>query len=252
MIVLGTYPLLGLIVRFATGPVPRGPALSGKVAGLLFVSGIELLFFSIFFLAAWLASRASRGELMFVWRPGWWVVPLGVVYSIAVRFALIAGAVLVIAFLVLAQVVTPEEVRHYTEVNRPDIESIVSVPAMRQSPAYYWLTLTVVSFVVAGFREEMWRAGMLAGMRALWPRAFGSRLGQCGGMALIAVVFGAMHLRMGVIAAVGAGLIGFFLGLIMVFHRSVWPAIIAHGVFDATTLALLPWWMDKARHLQGP
>jgi membrane protease YdiL (CAAX protease family) len=34
--------------------------------------------------------------------------------------------------------------------------------------------------------------------------------------------------------------LGFALGLIIVFHRSIWPAVLAHGMFDATTLALLP------------
>ena len=155
------------------------------------------------------------------------------------------------ATLAASQVVTPEKVREYVNVNRPDIESMVSVPAMRHDPAYYWLTLTLVSFVVAGLREEMWRAGTLAGMRALWPRAFGSLLGQAVAMALIAVAFGAMHLRMGILAAIGAGVLGLFLGLIIVLHKSIWPAVIAHGLFDATTLALLPWWLDKARHLQG-
>ncbi len=33
--------------------------------------------------------------------------------------------------------------------------------------SFFWLTLTLVSFVVAGVREEMWRAGTLAGLRAL-------------------------------------------------------------------------------------
>jgi len=35
-------------------------------------------------------------------------------------------------------------------------------------------------------------------------------------------------------------LLGFGLGVIMVLHRSIWPAVIAHGMFDATSLALLP------------
>ena len=68
-------------------------------------------------------------------------------------------------------------------------------------------------------------------------------------ISLIAVAFGAMHLRMGVLAAIGAGVLGLMLGLIIILHRSIWPAVIAHGVFDATTLALLPWWIEKARHL---
>ena len=188
---------------------------------------------------------------MWRWRPGWSVVPLGVAYSIAIRLGLVVVAVFVMAILAASKVVTAEKARQYVNVNRPDIESMVSVPAMRHDPAYYWLTLTLVSFVVAGLREEMWRAGTLAGMRALWPRAFGSPVGQCVAMALIAVAFGAMHLRMGILAAVGAGVLGLFLGLIIVLHKSIWPAVIAHGLFDATTLALLPWWLEKARHFQG-
>jgi membrane protease YdiL (CAAX protease family) len=120
---------------------------------------------------------------------------------------------------------------------------------MRNNPAYFWLMLTFVSFVVAGLREEMWRAGTLAAMRAIWPRAFGSLLGQGVAISLIAVAFGAMHLRMGVIAAAGAGVLGLLLGIIIILHKSIWPAVIAHGVFDATTMALLPWWMEHARQL---
>jgi hypothetical protein len=33
----------------------------------------------------------------------------------------------------------------------------------------------------------------------------------------------------------------------MVLHRSIWPAVIAHGMFDATSMALLPWAMDHLR-----
>jgi membrane protease YdiL (CAAX protease family) len=120
---------------------------------------------------------------------------------------------------------------------------------MRTNPVYFWLTITLVSFVVAGIREEMWRAGTLAAMRAVWPRAFGSSLGQCLAISLIAIAFGAMHLRMGVLAAVGAGVLGLFLGFIIIVHKSIWPAVIAHGLFDATTMALLPWWIEKAKQL---
>jgi membrane protease YdiL (CAAX protease family) len=38
--------------------------------------------------------------------------------------------------------------------------------------------------------------------------------------------------------------LGIFLGLIMVYHRSIWPAVLAHGFFDATSMAVLPWAMD--------
>jgi membrane protease YdiL (CAAX protease family) len=248
--IIGSYPMIGLLFRATSGQLPQGPALSGNVRGLLLVSALELVVFSIFFGAACLISRASREELMLRWRPGLWVLPLGIGYSVALRIGLIIIATAVVMVLAASQAVTPEKVQEYVNANRPDVESMVSVPAMRNNPVYYWLTITLVSFVVAGIREEMWRAGTLAAMRAIWPRAFGSTLGQCLAISLIAIVFGAMHLRMGLLAAVGAGMLGLMLGFIIIVHKSIWPAVIAHGVFDATTMALLPWWIEKARHLQ--
>jgi membrane protease YdiL (CAAX protease family) len=249
LIVIGAYPMLGLLFRFSTGRSPEGPALSGNVQGLLVVSAVELAFFTLFFAAAWLVSRASREELMLPWRPGWWVVPLGIGYSIALRIGLIIVAVAVVVVLAATQTIRPEKIQEYVSANRPDVEAMVSVSALRNNPAYFWLTITVVSFVVAGIREEMWRAGTLAAMRAIWPRAFGSFTGQCLAISVIAVGFGALHLRMGVLAAIGAGLLGWMLGLIIIVHKSIWPAVIAHGLFDATSLAILPWWIEKMRHL---
>lgn len=252
LFLIGIYPALGLFVRLSTGHFARGPALSGNASGLLFVSGFELLLFSIFFGVAWLISRASREQLMLPWRLGWWVVPLGAVYSIALRVGLVIVAVGVVAVLAATQTITPEKVQQYVNANRPDVEVLVSVSAMRNNPTYFWLTVTLVSFVVAGLREEMWRGGTLAAMRVLWPGIFDSRRGQLVAITLIAVAFGAMHFRMGMLAAVGAGILGLFLGLIMVLHRSIWPAVIAHGFFDATTMAVLPWWIEKARQFHGP
>lgn len=241
--VIGAYPLLGVALH--SGRVGRGPALSGNVRGLLFVCGLEVILFSLVFGLGWLASRASREELLFRWRPGWWVVPLGIVYSVALRFALFVVVIVVAALLLTTHASTPETLQGFVSTNRPNVEAIVSVSALRSNPTYYWLTVTLASFVVAGLREEAWRAGTLAALGALWPRAFASRRGQFLGVTLIAVLFGAMHLGMGPIAAALAGVVGWFLGMIMVLHRSIWPAVVAHGLFDATTFAVLPWAMEK-------
>ncbi|HEX8898078.1 MAG TPA: hypothetical protein VF751_05230, partial [Chthoniobacterales bacterium] len=178
LLLIGIYPALGLLVGVGKGHFTHGPALSGDVRGLLSFCGLELLIFVLFFAAAWLISRASREQLMLVWRPGWWVAPLGVVYSIALRIALVMVAVFIIAVLAATRTVTPEKVQQYMSANRPDVEVAVSISAMRDNPTYYWLTITLVSFVVAGLREEMWRGGTLAAMRVLWPRIFDSRRGQ--------------------------------------------------------------------------
>ena len=118
---------------------------------------------------------------------------------------------------------------------------------MRNNPMYFWLTLTVVSFIVAGLREELWRSAFLAGMKALWPQRFGSRAGQIGAVIISSIIFGFGHMALGTLAACLAGLVGMGLGLIMVFHRSIWPAVIAHGLFDATTMAMIPWAMEHMK-----
>lgn len=245
---IGAYPLLGPILRSVR--TVSGPALSGDARGLLVFCGLEIILFSLVFGLGWLASRASREELFLHWRPGWWVVPLGIAYSVATRIGLGLVAMVVVAILLALRVSTPETLQEFASANRPDVETLVSLPALQNNPSYYWLTVTLVSFVVAGLREEVWRVGTLAALRALWPRAFASRGGQCVAVMLIAVVFGAMHLGMGPIAAVLAGILGCFLGLIIVLHRSIWPAVIAHGLFDATTFAILPWAMEKLQQVR--
>jgi membrane protease YdiL (CAAX protease family) len=87
-------------------------------------------------------------------------------------------------------------------------------------------------------------------LRALWPRQFDSRAGQIFGMGVAAVFFGIAHLRMGVLAVGMTAVLGFGLGLIMVWHRSIWPAVLAHGFFNAATFALLPWLMEKLPQLE--
>ncbi len=240
LVVIGSYPLmLGLLsVIIGKG---QGPALSGNPKWLLIVCARELLMFGGIFLVGWIASRASRDDLLLRWRPGWWVFPLGIGYSLGLRLAVGVVMMLLGAILIATQVVTPDGLQSFVRDNQPEIKEVVDVSAMQNNPVYFWLTITVVSFLMGGLREEFWRAGLLAGLRVLWPRWFGSRGGQILGVGLAAIIFGIGHLYMGGLAVFMTAIIGFLLGLIMVLHRSIWPAAIAHGAFNATTMALLPW-----------
>jgi membrane protease YdiL (CAAX protease family) len=175
---------------------------------------------------------------------------LGIGYSLVIRFSVGVVAFVFILFLLGAKVLTPDSLREFLSANRPDVEALVDVSALRNNPAYFWLIVTLGSFVAAGLREEIWRAGTLAAMRALWPNTFGRRNGEFVAVALIAIVFGVVHLGMGALAAGMAGLLGLLLGVIMVVHRSIWPAVIAHGLFDATTFALLRWTFEHLQHLR--
>jgi len=225
------------------------PALSHTASGLLFICAMELLSFGFVFVIAWLASRASLDDLLLRWRSNVMPVLLGAGYSVALRVVVGLATALIAAVLLATHLMTTDSLRAFFVKNRPGIENAVDVAALRDSPAYFWLTLTVVSFAVAGLREELWRSSFLAGMRTLWPRRFGSIFGQVCAVFIAAIIFGLAHLSMGILAALMGGLLGLSLGLIMVFHRSIWPAVFAHGFFDATSMALVPWAMELMRHL---
>ena len=247
LILIGGYFVPVLLLSL--GRVREGPALTNSVSGLLFVAAMEVGSFALVFALGCAASRASREELLLRWRPRWLVWPLGFVYSIILRFAVVLITLSVVFGLISAGILKSNSVQEFAGANRPEVEKLVDISALSHDPVYYWLTLTLVSFVVDGLREEMWRAGSLAAMRALWPRAFASRGGEFLGIAIIAIFFGAAHLQMGVLASCFAGLLGLFLGAIMLVHRSIWPAVIAHGFFDAATMALLPYLAASIRHV---
>ena len=243
-VVLGVGAWVGFFGR------DSGPALSHGARGLLIVSAVELAIFGFVFGLAWLASRASRDQLLLRWRNGLLTVPLGIGYSVALRLGILLVAVIVVVIALVTRLLTLDSMEHFALANRPNVESLVDVSALRHNPAYFWLTVTLVSFVVAGLREELWRSACIAGMKALWPRRFGSRIGQIAAAGAAAIFFGLGHLPQGPIAVAMTAVLGLGLGAIMVLHRSIWPAVIAHGLFDATTLALIPLIIDKLPKLQ--
>jgi membrane protease YdiL (CAAX protease family) len=233
------YPLL-LLAASASREGSHRSALTGGWKGLLVVCGTELGIFGAFLALALWASRSTRDELLLRFHGLGKFLPLGIGYSVAIRLGIGLIAGIVATVLLVTKVITMEGLQEFAKLNRPDIESVVDVKALKNDPLYYWLSLTVVSFIVAGLREELWRTASLTGMRKLWPQHFESRRGQLMAVVLTSLVFGIGHFPQGVLAMVMTGLIGVALGTIMVLHRSVWPAVIAHGMFDATSFALVP------------
>lgn len=210
LILIGGY--FAAVIPFAAFGQPRHPTLFNNSQTLLFVSAFELIFFFIVFGLAWLASKASVDDLLLRWRQGWWTIPLGIGYSIAMRLALGLLVVAIVTILLETKVLNQQSVETFSRNTRTPIERMVNVSAMQHDSAYFWLTVTVASFGVAGLREELWRSGTLAAMRKLWPNKFDDRKGQIVAVALIAIVFGLAHLSLGVIAAAMAMILGLLLG----------------------------------------
>ena len=238
LVLIGGY--FAAAIPFTVWHAQHRPTLFDNTRVLLTASIFEIGIFGIILGLAWLASRASADDLLLKWHQGWWTIPLGIGYSIAMRVGLGILLLLVVAILMATGLVDRQTMETFSTNSRIPVERLVNVSAMQHDRTYFWLTLTVASFGVAGLREELWRSGTLAGMRKLWPNQFGNRNGQIRAVALIAIVFGLAHLSLGSITSVMAAILGLLLGIIMVVHESVWPAVIAHGMFDATSFALLP------------
>lgn len=234
--ILAAYPIFMAVMSAGAGGESNEAALSPSLGSLLVVVAIELAIFGLWFGAAWGVSGVSLKQLMFEWRHGWLTPFYGFLYSIGLRVG--AGIVLVITLLAVAGV-TGGNLESLADKARPDVGKVVDTDSLATDPGYLILNCTVVSFVLAGFREELWRVGMLVGVFVLFPRldrSFGGRLVAVAGVALL---FGLGH------AVQGAGAVGltFVLGLglggIIVFHRSIWEAVIAHGFFDASSFLMI-------------
>src|SRR3954462_881533 len=85
LLLIGGY----ILPRIALGlEYPRdNPALSNSTTGLVLVSLLELGVFGLVFGVGGLISRPTRGQLFLRRRPGWWVLPLGIGYSVGIRLA---------------------------------------------------------------------------------------------------------------------------------------------------------------------
>ena len=249
LLLVGSYPLTIGVLGWTRGESTQ-PALTHTAQGLIITCIVQMLIFGGVFGLAWLASRASRDDLLLRWRNGILTIPLGIAYSLGLRLALAVIAVMIGLLLLLTRIISVEQLQQLATANRPRVDTLVDISALTHNPLYFWLNLTLVSFVVAGFREELWRSAFVGGLRKLWPNQFGSRTGQVAAVAIAAIIFGLGHLPQGGVAVFLTGLLGFGLGMIMVFHQSIWPAVIAHGMFDATTFALLPWVAENFKPLQ--
>jgi len=232
--ILLAYPL-GLGALSWAGGEPEGPALPTTRGGLLLVAGVELLVFAAVFGAAWLASRADGRDLRLAWRGGLRPVLWGVVLSVALRVAAAAALFAVMLVAVLGGWASLDALAGLA----PRTERMLDVGVLVDDGVYFALTVTLVSFVLAGLREELWRAGVLAGFARIWPEGLGTTTGQVVAAALAAVVFGIGHLTQGWGGVALTGAVGLGLGLVIVWRRSIWEAVLAHGFFDATSLVLL-------------
>jgi len=227
--------LLGLIRRH--DPVAAVPP---TVGGLLRVTAGELTYFAGLFAVAWVFSRVNRRQLLLTWRGGLFPVFWGFLGSIALRLLIFAVmATVVMLWLLWESVLTGKFPGQLNPAFRPQIEHLLDPAAVTHDPVYFILLLTLVSFVLAGLREELWRSGMLAGIKALFPKSSSHWAGKAAAVMIVAVIFGLGHALQGWAGVGITTILGIGLGLMMLWRQSMWEAVFAHGFFDASTFVFL-------------
>jgi membrane protease YdiL (CAAX protease family) len=240
MLALLTGYILGVVLRRGE-PTSASPALPETTAELAVGLLPELAVFAVVMgLACWI-GRPSRRDLFTERAPGILNWILGFCWSWGLRFGL--GALVGVVAVVI-EALKKNPTAGGLEAFRPKVENLVDLRAL-QNPWYLLTICTVVSFVLAGLREELWRAGMIGAAASLMPGAWSDKARQFLAVALAALVFGAAHHVQGPPGMVLAGILGLLLGGIMVLRKSLWEAVIAHGFFDATSFLLLRVFSDR-------
>jgi membrane protease YdiL (CAAX protease family) len=233
LLILAAYPIV-LGVAGAVIQAGNGPLLSPDPLQL--ASGIanELFLFALVFLLAWSASRASAGELRLGWTSGLTPIGRGLLYGIGLQIA-----IMLISIILRAMVAILGGHAETLDKLQPEYERLVDPKELATKPIYLWVNVTLVSFLMGGLREEIWRSGMLAGLAGVAPKAFSSAKGQVWAVCIAAVAFGLGHLAQGWGGVMVTSILGVALGLIMIWHRTIWTAVFAHGFFDAASFFLI-------------
>ncbi len=248
LLTIGSYPLvLALTNVLSARRAPKSAdaelRLPTSVRGLLIVGAIELASVLLFFGIAWLFARPSKDQLWLRWREGFGPIWRGALYSVGLRFLPVV-AVIAVGMALGALGVSPKAMELWIKNHHPQTDGIAD--AVRAgSPLYRLVMLTFLSFVVAGFREELWRAATMRGLLEVAPRAWSIQTKNVVTVLISAVVFGFGHWYQGLLGVGLTALIGMALGAATLHHRSFWPSVIAHGFFDATSFLMVIWSMDK-------
>jgi len=244
LLLIGCYPaLMSLAGEFLSlrSRHKGGSALPSSSAHLVFYVGFDLALFAAFWGLGWAFSRATKDELLLRWRGGFWKpIVQGFGYALGIRLSIIVVFAFLYFLATIALVVAghdPKTLAHLIQGASPKTDALFPKGALA-NPVYLLLTMTLLSFVAAGGREELWRTACLAALRHLLPDSWAERARWIGAIALSSVIFGLGHIYQGGLGVVITGCIGAGLGVLTWRNRSIWPSVWAHGFFDATSFLL--------------
>lgn len=209
LICLALLALAMLLDHFVLWPAfqRRSTADSGRARRWLWSSWmIELWGMAALVIALWIVERRAWGEIRLLAPHGWrlWT-GIGLVMALALSFA-----------------PTIAKFARHKRTKRIKLAGHVESLAPHTGIELAWWTATSVS---AGVCEELVFRGYL-----IW--IFQSVIGIWPAAAVSVVIFAAVHSYQGPKGALGAGIVGCLLTLVVLMLGSLWPAIVLHAVID--------------------
>ena len=212
-------PLAGAVITGLLGShyvLPHDPLYFARFLAL------ELLSWCVVFFVAFRISGITRSQLRLETRHPLRAVGFGIVWFVVLRI----GVGLILWGVMLS--IDPRSLWESSE----RMSSFFDSRDIPRHPGFTCIAFGLVS-LLAGFTEELWRAGMLAGLTCFFPQIAKKGFAAVAAITGVAVLFGLGHLYQGWFGVVNGALLGFFLGLVLVYRNSYWEAAIAHALFDA-------------------
>ena len=241
LFIIGSSPLLAALSSASRGPNEQ-IQLPKTIPLLLLFCAVQMVAFGVVWALAWIWTRPNRDDLLLRWKDGWKMVALGALYSVGMRLGLlvvvIALATVILTFLAILGY-KPEAMIEAYKNSQPDMSKIFGSVFSQGDPLYRFLMITLISFVVAGLREELWRSATMLGLQRVAPAHWSPATKNVLALGASSLLFGMGHWYQGVAGVVLTSVLGVALGGIMLYHRSVWPAIIAHGCFDVASFVMM-------------
>lgn len=239
LIIIASLPILASLSGLLRTSRRGGETamLPANVPGLLWYCAVQMGVFGALWGVSWAFSRADRDQLFLRYR-GAKSLLWSVGYSVLMRVGL---AIAAFAILVLLGMLgfDLKAMLETVQSNSKGIKQAFGPAFSSRDPLYLFLLISLISFVVAGLREELWRCATMAGLFHLAPKNWTQNRKNGVSLGVSSVIFGLGHGYQGITGVLGTTLLGVALGAIVLRHRSIWPAVVAHGCFDAASFALL-------------
>jgi membrane protease YdiL (CAAX protease family) len=238
LVIIGSYPLVStLSVKIrGVGDSTSTVSFPTSVRGLIIFSLLQLAVFAVFWGISWAISRYDKDRLFLRWKDGIQPVLWGAIYlaSLYLTFFIF---LIVVAGIMSMFGVQGDEITGFINNNKPQTGGLVNSISSNQDPIYKLLVVTLVPFVVAGLREELWRGATLAGLDQLCPKSWSKPMRNVFAIAISSVVFGLGHLYQGPSGIIITTILGAVMGIIILHHKSIWPAVFMHGFINAISFA---------------